>query len=279
MIWRFNPKRFPLVFKCTKYVRICVKLENKIILIIIRIVIIIISLCAIIWINLPINFTAGTLIGTVIFGAPLICAVFPVFFLNIIKSLWTHTAGKITLCALSFLAAAGIVVVTVFSVNMLKYMNAPLNEIKCVMVLGCHVNGDKPSEMLEDRLKEALVLLKENPEAVCVVSGGQGRGENISEGECMRVWLEENGISPDRIYTEVKSTSTNENFSFSKAIFERLGITDKIAVVTNEFHQYRAKLYADKNGLSVGHYAVKTSPRLILNYWIRELAALLFVFF
>ncbi len=253
-------------------------MENKIIFIIIRIIIIIISLCAIIWVNLPINFTAGSLIGNAVFGMMLICAVFSGFFWNILKSLWAHIPGKAAICAVSVLAVFGIIAVTVFSVNMFRYMDVPLDEVKCVMVLGCHVNGDKPSEMLEDRLKEALVLLEENPEAVCVAAGGQGRGENISEGECMRIWLENNGISSDRIYTEVKSTSTNENFSFSKAVFERIGITDKIAVVTNEFHQYRAELYSRKNGLNVGHYAVKTELRLIFNYWIRELAALFFVF-
>ena len=70
--------------------------------------------------------------------------------------------------------------------------------------------------MLRERLIAAQDYLDENPEAVCVVSGGQGADESMSEAQCMRTKTStEHGIAPERIYMEDKSTSTRENIKFS----------------------------------------------------------------
>ena len=58
-----------------------------------------------------------------------------------------------------------------------------------VVVLGAGVNGTQPSPSLEERLEAALAYLQTYPEAQCVVSGGQGGGENITEALCMYTWL------------------------------------------------------------------------------------------
>lgn len=50
---------------------------------------------------------------------------------------------------------------------------------------------------------------EENTTAVCIVSGGKGDSENISEAEA--IWLVDKGIDSSRIYKEDKSTSTVEN--------------------------------------------------------------------
>lgn len=52
---------------------------------------------------------------------------------------------------------------------------------------------------------------EENTTAVCIVSGGKGDSENISEAEAMYRWLVDKGIDSSRIYKEDKSTSTVEN--------------------------------------------------------------------
>lgn len=246
-------------------------------LIILKAAVICVLAAALVWVNLTAFINAGNIVGTAVIGLALLCVIFSGRFAGLIKRVWGKVIGKIALCVVGGVIAALAGACVFFSVNMAAYMSEPVEELRCVLVLGCQVRGEQPSAMLAGRLDAALPLLRENPGAVCVVSGGQGRGESISEAECMSRYLIGSGIESARIYKEERSTSTDENFRFSAAILSELGISDGIAVVTNEFHQYRAELYAAKNGLEVGHYSSQTQFRLIANYWVRELAALFFV--
>lgn len=128
--------------------------------------------------------------------------------------------------------------------------------------------------MLTRRLNAALEVLEDNPGAVCVASGGQGKGELISEAEAMRRYLTGRGISDERILIEDKSVSTYENMSFSAEILREQGITGNIVIVTNEFHQYRASVFAKREGLETGAHSAATKIANLPNYWVREWAAL-----
>ena len=70
-----------------------------------------------------------------------------------------------------------------------------------------------------------------------VVSGGQGSNETATEASVMAAYREEKGLEEDRILLEEKSTSTEENLRFSGQLMEEGA---KIAVVSNDFHIYRA---------------------------------------
>ena len=143
------------------------------------------------------------------------------------------------------------------------------------VVLGCRVYGERASLSLVERLEAAYVYLEENPEADCVVSGGQGEGEDISEAECMYRWLVNKGIDSSRIYKEDKSTSTEENIGFSKEIIKENQLNENIAIITSEYHSYRACIIAEKNELSYGTAPGRTAMWLFPTYYIRELYAIL----
>jgi len=146
-------------------------------------------------------------------------------------------------------------------------------EAPYLVVLGAGVNGTSPSLALEYRLEAAKAYLDEYPEATAVVSGGQGEGENISEAECMRSWLAKNGISEDRIIMEDKSTSTYENLKNSLEIIKNSGgdPEGKIAVLSGEYHLYRATYMARELGADAAGVAAHTGlPVLMVNYFIRE---------
>ena len=153
-------------------------------------------------------------------------------------------------------------------------MKAPAENATAV-VLGCRVYGERASLSLVERLEAARAYLEENPEASCVVSGGQGPGENISEAECMYRWLVAKGIDASRIYKEDKSTSTEENIGFSKKVIEENGLNEKIAIVTSEYHSYRATMIAEKCELSCGTASGQTAIWLFPTYYVRELYAIL----
>lgn len=240
--------------------------------ILIRAVITAIAAAMLLWVNCNF-FTAGTVIGNVLFaGIILICVLWKPF-CGLIKRVWGKIPGKIALLFVGAVTAFCAVCCSVFTVKMIVFAERKLDDPGAVIVLGCQVRGETPSTMLARRLDAALETLSEYPNAICVVSGGQGSGEDISEAEAMRRYLAERGIPEERIILEDRSVDTRGNIRYSAELLKERGI-DSAVIVTNEFHQYRADIYARRSGLTVGHHSGKTPLHNLLNYWVREWAAL-----
>ena len=145
-----------------------------------------------------------------------------------------------------------------------------------LIVLGAGVNGTVPSLSLRERLDAAYDYLSENPEVICIVSGGQGNNENISEALCMYNDLTHRGIPAERVWMEDKATSTRENIAFSLALIEEnTGTRPTTAgVLSNEYHLYRAGRIAQAQGLDAVPVPAKTRwVSLYINYFLREIAA------
>lgn len=192
-----------------------------------------------------------------------------------VKKLWKKKFMKWLLSGCGAVIAAIALIAGVETGFMISANAKAPAENATAVVLGCRVYGERASMSLVERLEAAQKYLEKNPEAVCVVSGGQGPGENISEAECMYRWLVAKGIDGDRIYKEDKSTSTEENIAFSKEVIEENGLNEKIAIVTSEYHSYRATVLAEKNGLSYGTAPGQTAIWLFPTYYIRELYGIL----
>ena len=144
-----------------------------------------------------------------------------------------------------------------------------------VVVLGAGVNGTVPSLSLRERINGAYAYLQKHPDAICIVSGGQGNNEDISEAACMFRELTAMGISGERIWMEDKSTSTRENLRFSLELIEsRTGKRPKtIGLVSSEYHLFRAGLFAADEGVeALGIPAETTWISLRINYFLREIA-------
>ena len=143
-----------------------------------------------------------------------------------------------------------------------------------VIVLGAAITGDRPSQMLADRLNTTVKYLEDNPASVCIVSGGQGSDEEYPEAQVMYNYLVEKGVDPARIYQEDRSTNTEENIRFSREIIAAEGLNPHVVIATQEFHQYRAQSLAKKEGLGqVGPATCRTPLHLLECYWVREFAA------
>ena len=144
-----------------------------------------------------------------------------------------------------------------------------------VVVLGAAIRGDRPSRMLADRLRVAADYLAAHPQAVCVVSGGQGSDEDYPEGQVMKNYLVELGIEPDRVFTEETSTNTYENLAFSLDVIAREELPADLLIATQEFHQFRAAQYARRAGAqSVYALPCATPWYAVVGYWVREFAAI-----
>lgn len=155
-------------------------------------------------------------------------------------------------------------------------LGSPQEKCDYLIVLGAGVNGTVPSLSLRDRLLAAKTYLEANPDTLCIVSGGQGPGESITEARCMADWLTGQGIAESRILLEDKATSTQENIAFSLDLIEaRTGVRPSSAgLVSSEYHLFRAGLMAKGQGLTaIGIPADTHRTSLKINYFLREIVA------
>ncbi len=147
-----------------------------------------------------------------------------------------------------------------------------------LLILGCRLEGESPGACLEERVDTAAEYLKEHPWCMAVASGGQGDDEAISEAEAISRALEEKGIPARRILKEEQSTSTYENFLYSKELLDARE-EDKpyyIAFVTNDFHVYRGRSVAEYVGFdSPVAVSAKSSAATFYPNFLREIAAVL----
>ena len=129
--------------------------------------------------------------------------------------------------------------------------------------------------MLTRRLEAAFDYLEAHPDAVCIVSGGQGSDEQISEAQAMFNYLTARGIDEKRIFREDRSTTTEENIRYSREIIEREGLSREIAIATDGFHELRASIFAGRQGLSASAISADTPWYTFSAYYARELVALI----
>ena len=193
-----------------------------------------------------------------------------------IKKLSAQKVGKVILTGILIIAVAIVLLAGVETAFMIKAATAKPSENATVVVLGCRAYGSRPSIMLASRLDAAYEYLTKHPDAICIVSGGQGPDESMPEAECMYLYLTEKGIAPERIYQENRSTSTRENLLFSQEIIEAEGLNPEIAIVTNEYHEYRAGMVADALEMEYSAVPARTPLWLFPTYYIRELYGIIY---
>ena len=142
-----------------------------------------------------------------------------------------------------------------------------------IVVLGAGVIGTRVTPLLAARIERGIELLHSNPGAVLIMSGGQGPGEDIAEGEAMARYAEEQGVGREKIVIESRSRSTEENLLFSSRLMEK--DRPRVVVVTTSYHVFRALLLAKQQGLKCVGFGAKTKWYFTLNALIREFAGYL----
>jgi uncharacterized SAM-binding protein YcdF (DUF218 family) len=136
------------------------------------------------------------------------------------------------------------------------------------------IDGNKVSKLLADRIDKAIDVYKKDPTpTVLIPSGGKGKDELMPEAAAMAAYLREKGIPEDRIIMEDRSATTMENLQFSKKIIDERKGGRYTALVTSNYHVYRALRYCRKIGLE----CTGIGSRVAMYYWpsalIREYIA------
>lgn len=137
-----------------------------------------------------------------------------------------------------------------------------------IVVLGSGIIGKKVTPLLAAQIERGMELLYSNPNAVLIMSGGQGPGEDIPESVAMAAYAVGKGVDAERIIMEQKSVSTEENLLFSRKLIDKEA--PKIVIVTTAYHVFRALILAKQQGLKCVGFGAKTKWYFTLNALIRE---------
>lgn len=192
-------------------------------------------------------------------------------------SLWQKQPARICLSAAAILALTGFVCLAAASTAIIRAVSKKIPDNTPAIVLGCSVIGTKPSRILQERIDAAYCYLKEHPHAVCILSGGKGEGEDISEAACMYQALEKMEIDTSRLYLEDTSVNTQQNMEHAQEILASIGQTDAVTVISSEFHLYRARRWAKALGYKSYGYAAHTDRRYFPTFFLREVIAVLYL--
>lgn len=126
-----------------------------------------------------------------------------------------------------------------------------LNDVDCILVLGCRVYSDDTlSPMLRDRVDSGLELYNSGVSSRLLMSGDHGT-ENYDEVNNMKQYCVDNDITADVVFLDHAGFSTYESMYRAKEIFE----ADKIIIVTQKYHLYRAVYIARELGIDAYGYS------------------------
>ncbi len=208
----------------------------------------------------------GVNIGTILPG------VFGIFII-----LWKYYRQLIPIKLKVFMKWGGIIIASSFILIQIGIWTNALSkdtyEPEYIIILGAGLNGDKVSLTLSERLDKGIELATKHTNSKVIVSGGQGFGETITEAEAMKRYMINKGIVAERIIEEDRATSTLENIIYSKELMHDEKAV--VALITSEFHMFRARLIAKFNGLRTFGVPSPTPFYLLPNSCLREYFAII----
>lgn len=209
---------------------------------------------------------AGTKFFLVWIAAAILCAGTGVL---LQKGLWERLPQPARVTALAVLGGglACFVAVECFIVS--GFFAEGSGNLPYIVVLGAQMKENGPSVALAKRLDRAYEYLQENPYTFCVLSGGKGENEPVSEAEGMYAYLVEKGIGADRLILEDSSRNTVQNIKNSRELIPD-GI-ENIGIVTSNFHVFRGVRLAKANGFSEAEgIAAPSGVYFLPNNMLRE---------
>lgn len=183
------------------------------------------------------------------------------------KIIWKSIARKllivsilmmVTLIFINFYVKASV------SERIITADQALLIEADCILVLGAGVySSGRPSAMLEDRLLQGINLYEMGASNRLLFSGDHGT-KTYDEVNTMKAYAINKGIPSEHIFMDHAGFSTYESMFRGRDIF----LADRIIIVTQEYHLYRALYIAKQLGLDA--YGVPSNQREYLGQSRRD---------
>ena len=189
-----------------------------------------------------------------------------------------------------FLSGIAVILIYLFivfynfmTVSFLYQFNRPRYNQDYIIVLGAGlINGERVSPLLAKRIDKAIAFYWAQSHATLnpptlLMSGGQGADEKLPEAMAMKNYALEKGIPERDILVETNSTTTLENMRFSKELMDREsgGGAYRAIFSSNNYHIFRAGLFAKQAQLKANGIGAKTAFYYLPNAFLREYIAIL----
>lgn len=144
------------------------------------------------------------------------------------------------------------------------------------LVLGYGLRRGQAAPELVRRCEAALSWMQAHPTRYLIVSGGDPTGQGVTEAAVMAAWLRNHGAREDRILLEDQASDTRENLLFSRELAEAEGLeTDCVTIITSDYHQTRARLLAQRQGMTPQSLSAQTPFLRHLTSAVREVYAII----
>lgn len=141
---------------------------------------------------------------------------------------------------------------------------AQLENVDCIVVLGCQVRDDgTPSHMLEDRLKRSVALYELGAAPKLLMSGDHGTAQ-YDEVDAMKRYAVDAGVPSADVFMDHAGFSTYETMFRAINVFK----ADRIIIVTQQYHLYRALYVAQALGIEA--YGVPADYRQYSGQLMRD---------
>ena len=198
-----------------------------------------------------------------------------------IKKLLKNKAFKGVVIAVLCACLLGGVAVVGINAYMISYANKYIlteedlksEDFDCIMVLGAGLWDGEPSPMLQERLDFGLIAYETECSGKLLMSGDHGRKE-YDEVNKMKEVAVQNGVPADNVFMDHAGFSTYESMYRARDVFQ----VEKMVIVTQEYHLYRAVYNARKLGIDAYGFAADRLEYPIYND-VREALARLKDFF
>ena len=187
-----------------------------------------------------------------------------------IGNLGQNTSGTMLYTIISCIAVYVLSLLAVYSLSAVfnLFHLKKKRDADYIIVLGAGIIGSRVTPLLAARIEKGIELLCYNPNAVLIMSGGQGSGEDIPESKAMADYALDKGVGVEKIILEQKSVSTQENLCFSRELMNKQ--KPRIIIVTTAYHVFRALILAKQQGIRCVGFGAKTKWYFTLNAFIRE---------
>ncbi len=177
----------------------------------------------------------------------------------------------VALCLLGVLAVAAVGIVNGLVVGTTEHRvlsldeAAALEDIDYILVLGAGVKADgSPTDMLHDRVETGCALVAAGADGQLLMSGDNQRPEYDEVSAMVALACDKFGVDVARVETDRLGLSTYESVDRAVALYG----AERIVIVTQEYHLYRALYIAERMGLDA--YGVSADVRTYRGQILRD---------
>ena len=215
----------------------------------IKVIAVVIETVFLIWFIIPIKyhvFKAGNILGVLLCLIALFRTAFSAQYHRLDAFLQAQSVIKVLWLILKGAFILFVIYAVIISIAMIIAMKRKPAKDATAVILGAQVKPWGASRLLKQRIYAAEKYLSRYPKVKAIASGGQGYNEPMSEAKCIQEFLLKDGVDPQRIFVEDQSVNTEQNLLYSMRIIKEQQLDDSIAIVSDSYHQLRARIIAHK---------------------------------